>query len=313
MATKIRGGTPAPEPQSSGKWDDSRMADYAENLARGYRRSSPAARQAGHDFYPAWNEDAQHFGQRSATTTEHGAVALAISSPQTHEAINRMQALQLLHVDDKQEHAIRTAYENRSLAATAKREGHMDEFAYHDAMAKHFRAKAGLQGTPLNINRSNHELSRMLDVRNNAHPNPLSQLDGKIGDYGGAIADPRGYQRIAGDTHIYHAAVGGGNHAIQYDDNGGLFGNKRVYEGLQTVHRLAYHSNIELGHVNPDLTSPNAHMGSIWFDHRDQKMASNADSAKSALARRTTIHNLLNHPLGAQWDPARNGLRPIKY
>lgn len=302
---------PVPEQQATGAWDDARTGVYAENLAHGYRQSSTVARNLGHQFYPSWHQDAVHFGERSGTSTEHGAVALARFSPQTHEAMNRMQALQLLHVDDKQEHHIRTALEHRQLATYATKAGDMDEAAYHDAQAKHHRVLAKLPGTPLN-NQSSNTLATALDVRNNVYPHPLRTLDGKIGDYAGAIHDPTGYQRIAGDTHIYHAAVGGGNHAIAYEDTGGLFQRPKVYEGLQQVHHLAYASNIEAGHVDPAVTPPNAHMGTIWFDHRDRKIGVNPDAAKSAKARDSQVTRLLAHPLGGQWDPARQGLRPLR-
>lgn len=303
---------PVPEQQATGAWDAARTGVYAENLAHGYRQSSTLARNLGHQFYPSWHEDAQHFGQASGTSAEHGAVALARFSPQTHEALNRMQALQLLHVGDKAEGHIRTALEHRQLSTIAEKAGHMDEAAHHDAMAKRSRVLAGLPGTPLN-NQSSNTLATALDVRNNVHPHPLSTLRGKIGDYAGAIHDPKGYQRIAGDTHIYHAAVGGGNHAIEYGDTDKLFAkNSPVYEGLQQVHHLAYQSNIAAGHVDPSATPPNAHMGTIWFDHRDRKIGSNEASGKSAKARDTQITSLLAHPLGAQWNPESYGLRPIR-
>lgn len=297
--------------QDTGAWDEARTGLYAANLADRYVGSSVAARHLGHQFYPSWHEDAEHFGRATGTSTEHGAVALARLSPQTHEALNRMQALQLPHVSDIAEHHIRTALEHRQLSSLAKSSGDMDEADYHDRMAKQSRVKAGLPGTPLN-NQSSSTLALALDVRNKAHPHPLTQLSGKIGDYAGAIHNPTGYQRIAGDTHIYHAAVGGGNHAIPYEDTGGLFQRPKVYEGLQQVHRLAYHSNIAAGHVDPAVTPPNAHMGTIWFDHRDTKMGVNEDAAKSAKARDTQITALLAHPLGHQWNPERYGLRPIR-
>lgn len=305
--------------QATGAWDEARVADYAKNLAGIYQRSSTLARNLGHQFYPAWHEDAQYFGQRSSTSTEHGAVALARLSPQTHEAVNRMQALQILHVDDRAEHHIRTALEHRQLATHAARAGHMDEYDWHDQAAKAARVKAGLGGTPLN-NQSSATIVHALDVRNSpASAHPLKTLDGKIGDYAGAIHDPYGYQRIAGDTHIYHAAVSGGNHEIPYKDVGGLFGSPKVYEGLQRVHHFAYGANIDAGHVDPSQTPPNAHMGTIWFEHRDAKQETNEAAAMAAKGRAKMITRLLNHPDAAQWDPARQrvgrrnaGLRPIR-
>lgn len=320
---------PVSEQQSSGKWDASRVGVYAENLAHAYRTSGTVARNLGHQFYPSWHDDAQHFGQRSGTSTEHGAVALARFSPQTHEALNRMQALQLLHVPDSAEHHLRTALESSQLAGATRRDliasgvhpdvaKHDEEVRMHQHAAWQARGRAGIHGTPLN-HQSSDTLLTALAVRNNEHPHPLSQLEGKIGDYAGAIHDPRGYQRIAGDTHIYHAAVGGGNHAIKYEDTDKLFAKKAkggpnpVYEGLQDVHRLAYRQNIGQGHVDPDETSPNAHMGTIWFGHRDTKMDVNPRAAASAKARVTMMRGYLAHPLGAQWDPARNGLRPVAF
>lgn len=293
--------------QATGKWDPSRVADYAENLARGYRQSNDTARNLGHQFYPSWNRDAEYIGHKTNTSSEFGAVALARFSPQTHEALNRMQALQMTHLSDKQEQDIRTAHEHRTLASRAASAGYHDEAAYHDQQSKLLRARA-IGGTPLNHQGSGTIVSA-LDARD--HPHPLSLLDGKIGDYAGAIHDPRGYQRIAGDTHIYQAAVGGGNHDIRYDDNGGLFGSKKIYEGLQDVHRLAYQSNIASGHIDPDVTPPNAHMGSIWFHHRSGKQEVNARAAATAKATVSTIKGYMEHPLGRQWNPEAHGLRPI--
>ena len=297
-------------------WTPDRSHVYVENLVRSYRTAPTKARVLGHQFYPDWHEDAATIGQHVGRDVEHGSAILARLSPGKESNLNRLMGYQTLHIDDKAIHHLRNAAEAADLVGALEREHGQggkrvptDESEHYRRMGLAERAKAGLPGTPLGEQRTS-DILHAIDIRNGAVPHPLSQLNMKIGDFGHAIHDPWGYQRVAGDTHLHDAALN--RYDIPYKVPKGTpdpraLGNATNYERLQDVHSRAYHFGVGRGYINPEETPPNAHMGTVWYHHQMNKALQNPGSAQVRKATETKLRTYLSHPDARRWDPRSYG------
>ena len=288
-------------------WTPDRSDVYVENLVRSYHTAPTKARTLGHQFYPDWHEDAAVIGQHVGRDVEHGSAILARLSPGKESNLNRMMGYQTLHVSDRDEMHLRIADEASRLSGALEREhGHpTDESEHYKTVSSFHRARAGLPGTPLGEQRTS-DILHAVDIRNGSVPHPLSTLKMKIGDFGHAIHDPWGYQRVAGDTHLHDAALG--RYDIPYKVPKGTpdprqLGKPSQYEALQDVHSRAYHFGIGAGHVDPSATPPNAYMGTVWYHHQMIKAVENPGSGAVRKATETKLRNYLNHPDARKWDP----------
>lgn len=287
----------------AGVWSPQRQAYVAKNLLGAFSSASPQERALGNRFYPDWNEDAQYLAQQAGVSPEHGAAMLARLSPQTEAEMNRMMGYQLLSIHDKQAQHI---HESAALARQAM--GAPRGSAEREALvaeSKAMRDKAGLQGTPLNLQASMN-ISAALRHRNGETTDPLSTLGQvKINDFGHAINDPRSPRQVI-DTHYHDAAMGRTD--IPYKTDRGL-GAPGRYENFSHAADVAYEKAVGLGMLDPDKTPPNGFMGGVWYGQQQRKVNANPKAMKARKASESRIANFLRSS-GAPWDPATHGQRP---
>lgn len=287
----------------SGVWSPQRRAHVANNLFTAFQQASPEERALGNKFYPDWNEDSQYLADQAGVSPAHGAAMLARLSPQTEAEMNRMMGYQLLSVGSKaSEHMHASAEFARQAMSTPK--GPEREALVEASRAA--RMKAGLQGTPLNL-QSSLNVSAALRHRNGESIDPLNDLgDVKINDFGHAIFDPWAKRQVI-DTHYHDAALGRTD--IPYDADRGL-GTKSRYEDFQHSADVAYQKAVGLGVVDPAKTPPNGFMGGIWYHQQQVKVNTNPKARKARLASESRIANFLGSSGSAAWDPAAHGMRP---
>jgi hypothetical protein len=305
----------------SGLWTPQQHAEVVANYSQAYLKTPEHLLQHGADFYPHWNEDAEHIGATIGRDTAAGAALLAHLSPSKEAEENRLGAYQLAHgVSDKSERLLMKADEHSAAAKSASgratqeaRRGNegspfhqqmLEEQAKHTAANRQLRQKAGLPGTPLG-GFATREIANALRVRSGADTDPLGNLgDIKLGDFGRLINDPHGYGRAPIDTHIHDLGVGRTD--IPYKTNRGLTSKGR-YEhfqsGIQTAQQRVskrLDTDIPMGDF----------MGGIWFGHQQNKVEHNPDARKARMATETKLDNMVHSALGSQWLPEHYGLRP---
>lgn len=292
----------------SGLWTPQRTTHVASNLVRAYEGASPHSRNLGQQFYPNWNRDAQYIGERSGHGVEHGASMIARLSPTTEAEMNRMMGLQLLSVDDRSAALI---HRSAAVAAEAARHptGSVDrERLRGEAMS--LRERAGLAGTPLNL-QSSVNIGHALRIRDGEVADPLGSLGRvKIGDFGHTIADPYRRRQVV-DTHYHDAALNRTD--IPYDADRGLSAISR-YTNIQAAADSAYQRAGRIGLVDHREVPANGFMGGIWYAHQQRKVAENSDARTARRASESRIANFLsNSPSaasGRSWNPAHHGLVP---
>lgn len=287
----------------AGVWTPQRSTAVAGNLVRAHQATPPQMHALGSQFYDKWHEDAQYLGQRVGATTEHGAAMIARLSPTTEAEVNRMMAYQLPHLDDRA-----TAAVHKSAGyAEAARSVQGPEKEKLQKAAKQARAKAGLAGTPLNL-QSSSAISKALKHRDQqSGPHPLDELGTvKIGDFGRTINDPSRERQVI-DTHYHDAALG--RLDIPYDAPRGLGAQSR-YESFSSSATRAHHMAIKQG-IIPEGTRPNDFMGGIWYGHQQRKIEASPSAAQARKASDTRNANFLGAAEAAKWDPAAVGMRPV--
>lgn len=308
------------ETMPSGAWTPRQKQLVTGNYARAYRNAPAKSRRLGEQFYPSWHEDAQHIGSVTGTGVAGGAAILAHLSPANEAEVNRIQALQVAHgVSDRQANALIRAGESSAMqtGAVSKRThalragdqpaaSHWDrEAALHSADVAKFRAKGGIEGTPLG-GLGSREIANALKVRSGAHADPLGSLgEMKIRDFGELIHDPHGYSRAPIDTH-YHD-VGVGRTDIPYIQPRGL-GAVGRYEQFQGSHQRA--RGIVSAEIGEDISHA-AFMGGSWYAHQQRKVQTNPDAMRARRASETKIGNIRASKGAQPYLPERFGLRPM--
>lgn len=298
------------------KWLPQQTAAVASRLVRTYEQTPQNLRDAGAQFYPLWNETAEHIGTAIGKTTEHGAAILAHLSPSNEAEMNRMQGMQIAHsMSDKAlaamvkagEHStMAKSFEVRSRSAVPGSPEHsslLAEHAKHTAEVQRLRGVAGVVGTPLG-NLGSREMGNAARVILGEHDDdPLGSLGSmKIRDFGGDIADPSS-PRVAIDTHYHDAAVG--RQDIPYQANRGLEAVGR-YESFQHASSLAHERVRAMG---IDIPHP-AFMGGVWYQQQQVKAQNNPNARKSRLASESKIARVRADPANQAFLPESHGLPP---
>jgi hypothetical protein len=311
-------------PMPSKLWTPKQTLTVAQNLSRAYLNAPPEALQHGAQFYPEWEQTAQHIGQEIGQGQEAGSALLAHLSPATEAEMNRIMGLQLVHGglgSSRQMSALRSAaaaaVEAKGFKAretAAKKSGDTRgaarwnaEYEKAKASAQAHRRRTGIGGTPLGTQASGAILNA-LNIREGNVADPLGSLgDIKIGDFGRMINDPYGYERPPIDTH-YHD-VGVGRTDIPYATSRGL-SSKGRYEAFQTAHRQAHAQTVEELGIDPSEIPHSAFMGGIWYAQQMRKAVENPDSMKARLASITKLSNIRRNAKFAPYLPESHGLSP---
>ena len=108
-----------------GLWLPKQKQLITGNYVRAYLNTPPHLRQHGVEFFPGWNEDAQHIGEVTGLGPEAGAAIIAHLSPANESEKNRIQGMQLVHgvTSDKATKALIEAGEHAYLAKSAETSG----------------------------------------------------------------------------------------------------------------------------------------------------------------------------------------------
>jgi hypothetical protein len=300
----------------SGLWTPKQQKLVVANYSNAYLKTSPELLGYGAEFYPAWNEDAQHLGEVMGQDTAAGSALLAHLSPSKEAEENRLAAYQLVHgISDRNAARLQKAGEHASAAKSAEvRMRHAEpgstfhkqlqaEYAEHAAANRQLRGQAGIEGTVLG-NFGTREIAKALNVRQGGTDDPLSSLGVvKLGDFGRLINDPEEYDRAPIDTHIHD--VGVGRTDIPYQQERGLTSVGR-YEHFQDSIQTA---RTNVADITGNDVSMGAFMGGIWFGHQQNKVNTNPNARKARMASETKLANIRANPAN-KWAPENYGMRP---
>jgi hypothetical protein len=297
-------------------WTPQRTQAVATRFVSAYQRTPENLLAHGREFYPTWHEDAHHIGTVTGLGHEAGAAILAHLSPANEAERNRIQAMQLVHgVDDKQAGMLLRAAKASSAAKSAEvrlrgaatgSRFHTElaaEYAGQSAKNEQLRRRAGIVGTPLEQATSG-AIGKALRVRQGS-VDPIESLGRmKLRDFGGQIADPYGYHRVAIDTHMHD--IGVGRMDIPYKTKRGLEGVSR-YEAFQTAHGVAH---MKAQHLMGEEIPLSEFMAGTWFGHQQRKVNANPDAMKARRATSTQMARMRASEAAQPYLPERYGLRP---
>jgi hypothetical protein len=264
------------------------------NLLKRTKQFTPESVTAGKDWYPIGHEYSQHIGEESGAGTLGGAAILGKLSAGTEWNKNVLQGMQVLNVTDRQANLIRRASE------ISKESG--------EENAKQLRARAGLVGTPLNLQTSSN-IDAAIKVRNKEVDNPMDvfteKLSGarKTSDFTYSLASAGEHNAAPVDTHAYDAAMD--DYHIPYGTGNNHMKKAGVYNFVQNVYADAHQKALKQGLVPEGTTLPDF-QAMHWVHHINNKIKINKNAAKSAKAQTTQTVNLLAaHP---DLNPAGKGL-----
>lgn len=300
-------------------WTPAQTGLVASNYVSAYQRAPAESKRLGKQFYPNWNEDAQHIGGVVGKSMAHGAAILAHLSPSNEAELNRMHALQLVHgMDDRayrsmgkaseaagraksSEVKLRNAVKNEDFSAANV---HQADYDRASAENKYHRGKAKLTGTPLSSQGSTF-IYKAMQVAHGVHDaDPLGSLGNvKIGDFGRLIHDPK-YERAPIDTHYHDAGMNRTD--IPYKAERGLSSVGR-YESFQNAHQIA---RGEVSSMIGRKISTADMMGGVWYAHQQRKVAENPDAMKARKASDTKLGNIRASKGAQPFLPENFGLRP---
>lgn len=304
-------------------WSPQREVAVAGRLHAAYLGTPEHLKNYGAQFYPLWNETAQHIGETIGRGTAHGAAILAHLSPSNEAELNRIQGIGLVHTIGEEGHraliqASQHASQAKSLTSRmnpALKKGRIGEgskehtdflekIAYHENENAKLRKQSGIIGTPLS-GKSSLELGKASEIILGMHNEPLSTLgDVKINDFGHSIFDPLS-DRVAIDTHYHDAGLGRTD--IPYTAKRGLSSVGR-YEHFQTASMMAHSRTLDkLGLSVADLPH-NAFMGGIWYGHQQRKVLNNPDARTARKASETRINSIRGNSRLTAFLPETYGL-----
>lgn len=299
-------------PGRASEWTPQQESVYARNAVSRFAAASPRTAAMGRQFFPTWQEDAEHIGQQASNpSTERGAAILARLSPATAANTNRLMAHQILTLDDHATAHIHAAAQHSAALASLRSKrpqsaGDADVIGSLEQQVKHHIRASGIGGTPLAM-QSVRDVSKALMLRDGAHANPLEALgDRKIRDFGEAIATGGRTSRQTVDTHYHDAMLGRTD--IPYATPRGLTSQGR-YEGFSRAAERAHGTAVKMGLIEESPSSRQDFMATAWTQQQQQKLIDNPNAlaARRADAAKTA-RMLEKHP---HLDPARKGLRPM--
>ena len=315
MAQGFRRLRDIPVPATEGLWTPQKQGIVRSNYAVGYLQATDQQRSLGAQFYPRWNADAQHLGERLGGTTEHGAAVLAHLSPANEAEQNRIQAYQLVHLMEQGHgetlaHHIGRAAEHVTAANGLRSqirymEGRgedatrlHEQLDHHVTQADHHRQQAEIKGTPLGSIGAR-EINNAIHAATSE--DPMSTLESmKISDFGHTILHPEDYPHSPMDTHYHDLGVGRTD--IPYNTPRGL-GSVGRYRKMQELSQQA-HQNVA-GDV-----SAGAFMGGGWYHQQHRKVEQNPHAAKARLATETKIARMVNTRQYQPFLPTTHGMPP---
>ena len=297
-------------------WTPQRTSAVARRLYSAYEGAPAEMHTLGRQFYPLWSETAEHMGQAIGKTRDHGSAILAHLSPSTEAERNRIMGMQMIHglpngghehLVKAREHfsAAKSAEVRRRYAPGGSAEWHAltQEHEYHSNENRRHRQLAGIVGTPLGSQSSDNLGNAAAVLLGHHDDDPLGSLGGlKIGDFGRTINNPR-HPRAPIDTHYHDAAMG--RYDLPYDTKRGLEAAGR-YESFQTASNAAHRRAQEAGHE----VDHSEFMGTVWYNHQNNKVAVNEDARRSRVASDTTLARIRGNPQFAHFLPEAHGLPP---
>lgn len=289
-------------------WTPDRTTRVSRNITdrlAATQQNEPHLAHMGRQFYEHWNEDAHYLAGRAGVSPAHAAAGMARLSPKTGADINRMMAYQAVHLEDHQIAHIERAREI-SMESRKFKDGDPKKEKLKAAVLS-ARAKAGLPGTPLNL-QGNDAILKSAALFRGKGDDPLGSLGKvKIHDFGRAIHDPSWPGQVM-DTHYHDAAIGRTD--VPYETDRKL-GNIGVYQAYQHAAGRAYISADRRGLIDKRSTTPNAFMGQVWYGHIQHKLDTNPDANKARRADMTRSANFLSRDNAHLWNPQAHGMRPI--
>lgn len=262
------------------------------NLVKRTKEFTPESITAGKDWYPGGQEDSEYIGSEAGVGRLGGAAILGKLSSGTEWGKNRMMGLQLLRITDKQHSLIRRAGELPG-----------DE-------GKVLRRRAGLSGTPLNLQTTANILDA-LKVRNN-DVKPLEVFkenpngSRKTSDFTKTLDTGGAHPFATIDTHAYDAALD--SYHIKYGVGNEHLAKAGVYNFMQNVYAHAHAHALKQGLVPSDTTVADF-QAMHWTHQINNKVKVNTRAASTAKAAITQTTNLLAE--NPTLDPSSHGLRPI--
>lgn len=262
------------------------------NLVKRTKEFTPESITAGKEWYPGGQEDSEYIGESAGTGRLGGAAILGKLSSGTEWGKNRMMGLQLLRISDKQQRLLTRASEMPGDAG------------------KVLRQRAGLPGTPLNLQTTSNILDA-LKVRNK-DVEPLDVFkekptgSRKTSDFTKTLDTGGAHPFATIDTHAYDAALD--NYHIKYGVGNEHLAKAGVYNFMQNVYAHAHAHALKHGLVPSDTTIADF-QAMHWTHQINNKVKVNARAASTAKASITQTTNLLAENPG--FDPAAHGLRPI--
>jgi hypothetical protein len=309
-----------------GKWEANEESHNAmvRNLLNRTKNFSKETLRGGANWYSEGQEDSQFLGQQfdAKSPAEAGAAALARLSPKTEWGLNRMMGLQLLHTDDKAkstlEQALSVKKEGAQKLKAAKlpkedKEGREAIVAPYRTEAQRLRGKAGLKGTPLNLQSTDTVVRALKVSRGEVEPMGEDVFPGKPGtsaakikDFASALATGGASAKFPIDFHAYDAAM---NRTDLPAELGNAHMKKAgVYHHVQTAY-IAAHAHALRQNLVPSTTTLGDFQAMHWVHQQGLKKSENVRSAASSKGAATAKRNILeNHP---ELDPTKYGLRPL--
>lgn len=297
-------------------WTPQRSTGIATRLVRSYMGAPDEIKELGKQFYPVWNQTAEHLGRTAGLTTEHGAAIMAHISPKNEAELNRIQAMQLVHGVSANVHEsmVRAAgHASAAASARGRMRGVPDgspehrelaaEVEHHNREVEAIKSRSGLKGTPAG-SLGSREFGKASAVILGHHEDPLASLGVlKRRDFGGDIADPHS-SRVAIDTQYHDAALGLTD--VPYDLDRGLT-NANRYEHFQQASAAAHHRVREV--TGEDISHPEM-MAGIWYNHQLLKASVNAGSNSARKASETKINSIRRNDAFRLFLPETHGLVP---
>jgi hypothetical protein len=217
-----------------------------------------------------------------------------------------MMGLQTLKLDDK---AVNLLQRGQTIGKEMKAEGKTPEDI--KAATTALRARAGLPGTPLNL-QTNDNIVKALQVRNNEVANPLDIFSNKANgprktrDFTETLATGGDHSHATIDTHAYDAALN--NYHIEYGIGNKHLKKAGVYNFMQNAYATAHAHALKKNLIPSDTTIAD-YQAMHWVHHINNKVKVNPRAAATAESSVTQTTNLLNrYP---DLDPVTHGLKPI--
>lgn len=284
-----------------GEWspkDPEVHAKLVSNLIKRTKEFTPGTITGGAKWYGNAQKDAIHFGEATKTDVMTGGAAMGRLSGGTEFNMNRLQAIQIPRLSEKQQKGLENV-------ARIQEEGASKD------VTKPMKLKLNLEGTPLW-----HQTTKMavdaIKLARGEHKNPMdvfgkpSNASNKTADFGMGIATGGSHPFPTIDTHAYDAAHDSYN--IKYGTANEHLTKVGVYQALQSAYADAHAHAIHSGMV-PSHTTLADFQAMHWVHHIANKRVENPKSVSAAKASETKVTNILKR--NPELDPVKSGLPPL--